>query len=190
LVTLFEASLAIFFQTGSNHDMQNLIENGSAAATSTKADSRISGSPETVEVFVQPGEKVIDGVRQKFSVEISVPNRVGGEVTIPDPTVSGGGLRLRDESGAPIVREGKESSYDAYIRAADVILRYIDEGKLEVKNGTLSPTDKFFQRTVDEPSLAPQRAAWDLAGMYEKNLATVQAGAAPSPVEMNKPRSL
>jgi hypothetical protein len=99
----------------------------------------------------------------------------GAEVLIPDTTTPGGHLRLRDEQGVPIIREANESSRDAYVRATRAVLAYIDDGRLEDKNGTLSPTEKFFERKTEEPSVAAQRQSWDVRQMYASNLATIHA---------------
>jgi hypothetical protein len=130
---------------------------------------------DTSEVFDLKGTTVIGGSQLDFSLQVLVPNRVGAEVLIPDATTSGGYLRLRDEQGAPIVRETNESAHDAYVRATSAVLAYIDDGRLEVKNGTLSPTEKFFERRTEEPSLAGQPQSWDVKQMYAGNLASVQA---------------
>ena len=102
------------------------------------APSPVNGL-ERVTNFTIDGDKGGD----PFKIIISVPDRVGSEVTIPNANAKGGTLVLRDEDNLPIVRRAGESAEDTGNRALTQLIRYANEGKLEVKDGTLSPTYKF-----------------------------------------------
>jgi hypothetical protein len=154
--------------------MANDIAEGTMQSQLTQPNATPAPAVDTSEVFDLKGTTVVNGAPLDFSLQVLVPNRVGAEVLIPDATTPGGHLRLRDEQGVPIIREANESAHDAYVRATSAVLAYIDDGRLEVKSGTLSPTEKFFERRTEEPSVAAQPQSWDVRQMYANNLASVQ----------------
>jgi hypothetical protein len=99
---------------------------------------------------------------------------VGSEILIPNAASPGQYLRLRDEHGLPLVRQAGETSHDAYVRASNAVITYIENGLLEVtSNGSLSPTEKLLPRSVSDTAFV-EASPWDITAMYAKNIPSTQ----------------